>query len=135
MEQYTVDTHSLLWYVTDDSRLGSNANSVIESAENGEVNIIIPAIVLIEAVDILNKRRVIYDPTDLLNRLTQTPQFIIKDLDWEIITLFKDYAPPDPTIKVTIHDKIIIVTAQCYGSIPIITKDNKIQKVYSSTIW
>lgn len=135
MEQYVIDTHPLLWYVTDDSRLSSQANSVIEKAEAGEINIIVPAIVLIEAIDVLNKRRIIYDSTELLNWLSQNSQFIIKNLDWEIINLFKDYRSPKPEIKINNHDQIIIVTAQCFGGIPIITKDSDIQQVYPSTIW
>lgn len=132
MEQYVIDTHSLLWYVTDDSRLSSQANSVIERAEAGEINIIVPAIVLIEAIDVLNKRRIIYDPTELLNWLSQNPQFIIKNLDWDILILFKNY---NPSIPKESHDKIIIVTAQYFGNIPIITKAKDIRQVYSPTIW
>jgi len=132
MDQYVTDTHPLLWYVTDDNRLSSKANSLLERGEAGEVKIIIPAIVLIEAIDILNKRRIIYGPTELLNWLSQNPQFVIKNLDWDIIVLFKNYISPTPKDS---RDKIIIVTAQFYGNIPIITKDPDIQQVYPSTIW
>lgn len=132
MEQYVIDTHALLWYVTADARIGVQAKSVIEKAEAGEVKIILPAIVLIEAIDILNKRRVIYNIDDLLQWIDQIPQQEFKPLDWEIITFFKDYTPPEPKDS---HDKIIIVTAQHYGNIPIITKDNEIQRVYPLTIW
>ena len=53
MEKYVVDTHPLLWYVTDDNRLSFKANLLLERAEAGEIDIIVPAIVLIEAIDVV----------------------------------------------------------------------------------
>ena len=134
MEQYVIDTHPLLWYVSADTRIGTQARVVIEKAEAGEINIIVPAIVLIEAIDVLNKRRVIYDPTELLNWLSQNPHFIIQYLDLDIINLYKDYSLPLPNVKLNGHDKIIVVTAQFFNNISIITKDPDIQQVHS-TIW
>ncbi|PJA02098.1 hypothetical protein COX73_02600 [bacterium (Candidatus Gribaldobacteria) CG_4_10_14_0_2_um_filter_36_18] len=134
MEQYVIDTHPLLWYVVDDNRLGTQAEAVIKRAEAGEINIIVPAIVLIEAIDVLNKRRIIYNPAELLNWLSQNPQFIIKNLDLDIINLYKDYSSPLPNVKLKGHDRIILITAQFFNNAPIITKDTDIQQVHS-TIW
>jgi len=108
MEQYVIDTHPLLWYVVDDNRLGTQAEAVIKRAEAGEINIIVPAIVLIEAIDVLNKRRIIYNPAELLNWLSQNPQFIIKNLDLDIINLYKDYSSPLPNVKLKGHHRIIL---------------------------
>jgi len=132
MEQYVIDTHALLWYVSADSRISSRARLVIERAEAGEVKIIVSTIVLAEAIDILNKKRVIYNVDELLLWVDQIPQCEIKSLDREIINLFKDYNPSNLT---DIHDKIVIVTAQCSGNAPIVTKDRVIQKIYPSTVW
>lgn len=132
MEQYVIDTHPLLWYVSADERIGSEAKRIIGEAEAGEINIIVPAIVLIEAIEVLNKRRIIYNVDDLLQWLYQTPQFIIKNLDLDIINLFRNYFPPD--VKLKSHDKIIVVTAQFFNNAPIITKDCNIREVHS-TIW
>ena len=132
MEQYVVDTHPLLWYVAADSRISSQAKAVLDKAEAGEVKIIVPAIVLIEAIDILKKGRIIYDVNNLLEWIEQIPHHEIKNLDWDIITLFKDYTPSIPKDS---HDKIIIITAQHFGNIPLITKDGDIQRTYSPTIW
>jgi len=134
MEQYVIDTHPLLWYVSADTRIGSKAKVVIEKAEAGEVNIIVPAIVLIEAIEVINKRKVIYDIDELLNWLNQNPQFIIKNLDSDIINLYKNYKSPDPRIKLKGHDKIIIVTAQFFNNALIITKNRNIRRIHP-TIW
>ena len=134
MEQYVVDTHPLLWYLAADERIGDDAKRILEKSEAGEINIIVPAIVLIEAIDVLNKRRIIYNPAELLNWLSQNPQFIIKNLDLDIINLYKDYSSPLPNVKLKGHDRIILITAQFFNNAPIITKDTDIQQVHS-TIW
>jgi PIN domain nuclease of toxin-antitoxin system len=132
MEQYVIDTHPLLWYVSADARIGTQAKLVIEKAEAGELKIILPAIVLIEAIDILNKRRIIYNVDNLLQWIEQIPHYEVKNLDWDLITLFKNYTSPVPKDSL---DKIIILTAQYFGNIPIITKDKDIRQTYSPTIW
>lgn len=132
MEIYIVDTHPLLWYVADDPRIGVNAKAILERAEAGEIQIIVPAIVLVEAIDILNKRRLQYDPTELLVQLRARPQFVIHDLNYQLIEFFKDC--PQFLINES-HDRLIVVTAQLYGNVPILTKDEKIQQNYSSTVW
>ena len=132
MAQYVIDTHPLLWYLSGDERIGPEARRILDYAEAGKVEIIVPAIVLIEAIDILNKKRIVYNLNNLLRWIEQIPQHEIKNLDWEIITLFKDYTFTSPKDS---HDKIIIITAQLFGNAPIITKDTDIKEVYSPTIW
>ncbi len=134
MEKYVVDTHPLLWYVTDGNRLSFKANLLLERAEAGEIDISVPAIVLIEAIDVLNKGRIVYNVDDLLQLIYQTPQFIIKNLDIDIINLYRNYFPSLPNTKLDGHDKIVVVTAQFFNNLPIITKDPDIQKVHP-TIW
>ncbi|PIV64457.1 MAG: hypothetical protein COZ37_07060 [bacterium (Candidatus Ratteibacteria) CG_4_10_14_3_um_filter_41_18] len=134
MKQYVTDTHPLLWYVSADAQIGSKAKVIIEKAEAGEINIIVPAIVLIEAIDVLNKKRIIYNIGDFFQWIDQIPHHEIKNLDLDIINLYKDYLSPLPSVKLKSHDKIIVVTAQFFNNLPIITKDPDIQKVYP-TIW
>ena len=132
MEQYVIDTHSLLWYVSADTRIGTQAKAVIEEAEAGEIKIIVPAIVLIEAIEVIKKGRIVYNIDDLLQWIDQIPWHEIKNLNLEIINLYKNYSS---FIKLESHDKIIIVTAQYFNNSPIITKDPDIQEAYQSTIW
>lgn len=61
MSNYVADTHALLWYLTDDDRLGEQANLIFEETEQGEHLIIVPTIVLVESLDIIEKKRVSYD--------------------------------------------------------------------------
>jgi PIN domain nuclease of toxin-antitoxin system len=132
MEQYVIDTHPLLWHVSADTQIGAQARALIERAEAGEINIIVPAIVLIEAIEIIRKGKVVYNIDELLQQINQRSNFIVKNLDSDIITAYKNYLP---SIKLDIHDKIIIITAQYFGNTPIITKDEHIRQAYSPTIW
>ena len=53
---YVVDTHALIWYLTDDERLGSEAKKVLESIDKEKDIGVIPTIVLIEALAIFEKK-------------------------------------------------------------------------------
>lgn len=47
-EQYVTDTHSLVWYLTNDKKLSARANAIFDAAEREETIIIIPAIAIAE---------------------------------------------------------------------------------------
>ena len=49
---YVTDTHSFLWYLSEDKRLSKNAKSVFDKAENDSAVIVIPTIVLAESLQI-----------------------------------------------------------------------------------
>ncbi len=51
---YVTDTHSLIWYFTEDPRLGKNALEVFEQTVEEDV-IIIPSIVLAEECSYLKR--------------------------------------------------------------------------------
>jgi len=61
MANYIPDTHALLWYLTDDNRLSKDANLIFDETEKGEHLIIVPTIVLVESLDVIEKKRVTYD--------------------------------------------------------------------------
>ena len=132
MAQYVVDTHALLWYLTADERIGKESKRILDKAEAGENEIILPAIVLIEAIEVIKKKRVIYNADELLFQISERSNFKVKSLDWEIITLYKNYPFAIPKDA---HDRIIIITAQYFGNLPIVTKDKEIKEVYSPTVW
>lgn len=50
--KYVVDTHSLVWYFAQDRRLSNKVRDILQDAERGRNEIIIPAIVLLETIDI-----------------------------------------------------------------------------------
>ena len=134
MEQYVIDTHALLWYLAGDARISKAAKEIIQKCEAGEFLILAPSIVLIESIEVINKRRIIYPIGDLFKYFENNPQFEIKPLDLSIIGPYRNYKCPDIAINLESHDKIIIVTSVIANNAPILTKDAKIQKVHP-TIW
>lgn len=48
MDTYVVDTHVLVWFITEDKRLSPIADQILTQAEAGEVQILVPTLVLAE---------------------------------------------------------------------------------------
>ncbi len=53
---YLIDSHTLFWFFSDDKRLSKNAKEILDEAEEGKVNIIIPSIIVLELMSILEKK-------------------------------------------------------------------------------
>ncbi len=45
---YLADSHALFWFLTQNPKLGKNAERAFIDAEQGKASIIIPSIVLVE---------------------------------------------------------------------------------------
>src|SRR3989344_4856775 len=126
---YVTDMHAFVWYLTDSPQLSKKARDVFDSADNGKNTIIIPAIVLLECIDIVDKKKVRLDFEDILLKLSQASNFVISEISWPLILEtnrikgFKD-----------IHDRVIVSTAYLFDA-DLISKDAVIKKFYKRTIW
>ncbi len=124
-----IDTHALIWYLTSDRRLSFEAESFLSRAEAGDVTIVIPAIVLLECMDIFEKGRVQFDFQALMLRITNARNFTIGSIDWNVILEterikgFKD-----------LHDRVIVATARLYDA-PLLSRDTLIRRLYAKTVW
>jgi len=127
---YITDTHALLWWFTDSPQISPTAAQLFKKCERGEIAIFIPSIVMAEALSIFDKRRLTFDFKKLFNRIHKSENFILVPLDFAILQKMVDL-----TDVPELHDKIIASTAK-YLSLPIITKDNRLQNLsYIKTIW
>lgn len=126
---YVTDTHSIIWYFTEDDQLSKNALKVFEqSVEEG--TIIIPAIVLAEIMFIAKKGKIPLTFKDTLNKIEKYENFDIVPLDIDIIEI-ADNIEAD----IEMHDKLIVGTA-IYFEAELITRDNLIKEAgIVSTIW
>jgi PIN domain nuclease of toxin-antitoxin system len=132
--RYVTDTHALIWHLTEDERLPLTCRTVFASADQSEVQIWIPAIVLVEAIYLAEKSRV---PSSLVERMLDAvapPRFgyMVAALDVNVarnlIQIPRDVVPDMP-------DRIIAATALTLGA-PLLTKDSKIRAVPGlTTIW
>ncbi len=128
---YVTDTHAFVWYLSsDEARLGSKARAAFDHAESGEATIIIPAVVLAEALHLAEKRRVQVRLEKVFGMVESALNYRFYPLDlaviqeaWELRKLKE------------IHDRVIVATAKHLG-LELITRDNMIrQSGYVPTIW
>ncbi len=126
---YVADTHAFIWYLADDKKLSRIARDVFDSADRGEVVIMVPAIVLLECIDIVDKKKVKVNFEEIVLKLSQASNFIISEVTWTLILEtnrvkgFKD-----------LHDRVIVATARLHDA-KLLSKDSVIKKVYTKAVW
>jgi PIN domain nuclease of toxin-antitoxin system len=99
--RYVVDTHALVWYLTQDRRLGSLAQQILD---DDNARLIIPAIVLAEAKHIADRKRVPLAFQQVLEHVTSSANMEIFPMGLAIVKLLPD--------NQDLHDAIIVATAR-----------------------
>jgi len=116
-----LDTHVLIWYFTGSKRLKRRAKEAIDDCINRGGKLLVPTIVLSEALDIAEKRKVEFDFQEMYRLISDNPFFEIIGFTTGIF---------DETLEIKdiqeIHDRIIVATAIFYSA-DIITKDKIIR--------
>ncbi len=126
---YVTDTHSLVWYFTDDSRLGKKALKSFEGTA-GEGRIIVPAVVMAEILFISRKGRVALGFAETIARIEAMDNFEIAPLDLDVLRMASSIEA-----DLEMHDKLIVATALCYDA-ALITRDDQITKSKTvKTVW
>ena len=114
---YVLDTHALIWYFTGSKKLTRKAKEVIDDCISKGGKLLVPTIVLSEALDIAEKGKVEFDFERMYQLINDNPAFQIIGFGTSIF---------DETLEVRdiqeIHDRIIVATARFYSA-DIITKD------------
>jgi len=126
---YVTDTHSIVWYFTEDPRLGMKALQAFEET-NKEGLIIIPAVVLAEIMFIAKKGRITLTFKETLRKIEEYENFDIASLDVEILKVADKME-----VDLEMHDRLVIATA-LYFNATLITKDRSIIDTgVCSTVW
>ena len=126
---YIADTHAFLWYLMDSPKLSKRAREIFDLCDRGEVTIVISALVLLEVMDILDKKKVDLDFEEIITKITQASNFIISEINLSLILEanrikgFKD-----------IYDRVIVSTAEIFDAY-LVSKDRIILKYYKKTVW
>ncbi len=127
---YVTDTHSFLWYLSEDKKLSKTAKSVFDEAEKGNATIVIPTIVLAESLHILEKERAIGKFGSIIRKIEIGWNYTTIPLDMRIIKRIEEL-----TKLPELHDRIIVASADILKA-GLITKDENIKKSdYVKTIW
>ena len=119
---YVIDTHILIWYFIGSKRLSNGLRQKIDAIRNVGGSLLVPTIVLAEALDIAEKRRVEFDFAEMYRLIQEEPEFEIIGFEFEIF----DEATHIKGIR-DIHDRIIAATANFYHA-GILTKDRIIKE-------
>ncbi len=124
MSRYVTDTHAFIWYLQSSVRLSTNANNVFKDADNGNHEIFVPSIVLVELIYLTEHKRIerklVTDAFDLLT--ADSANYIIAPLDIETARVLPDI---DRNKIPDMPDRVIASTARRL-SIPQITRDQRI---------
>ncbi len=96
--RYVVDTHTLVWHLTLDKRLGAQARRILDDESS---LLIVPSIVLAEAKYIADHKRIPLTFQEILDQVTTAPNVTIFPLDEFVI----NHLP-----EMEIHDGIIVAT-------------------------
>jgi PIN domain nuclease of toxin-antitoxin system len=126
---YVTDTHSILWYFTEDPRLSKRAFDVFEGTVR-EGFIIIPAVVLAEIMFIAKKGRITLTFKETLKKIERYENFDLTPLDVDILKVANKREA-----DLEMHDRLIVATA-LYFNATLITKDRQIGNAsICPTIW
>jgi len=129
MNKYVADTMAYILHL-EKRKLPEKIKIIFKNAENGDVTIIIPAIVIAEIGYLSEKQRIDIKLSDVVEHLKKTKMFIEQPLNMEIINAsFKIDDIPE------LHDRLIAGTAK-YFNYDLITNDPVIIKSKDiKTIW
>lgn len=127
-ETFVLDTHALVWYLTDDAKLSARAASLIEQSERGGLNMVIPTIVLAELLTIVEKKRVPLAMTTILDWMIACAGVLVSPLD---LLVFAEMLRIGHGLE--LHDRIIAATANQYG-VQVITRDPALSTTVQ-TVW
>lgn len=126
---YVADTHAFLWYLMDSPKLSKKAREIFDLCDNGQGTIIISVLVLLEVIDILDKKKVDLNFDEIITKIIQADNFIISEINLSLILEvnnvkgFKD-----------LYDRVIVSTAKIFDA-SLISKDRIIRNYYKKIIW
>jgi PIN domain nuclease of toxin-antitoxin system len=128
-----LDTHAVVWYLQDSKQLSPLARRTIEDEIRSAHDIYLSAISLIELTYLVERGRL---PAAALRQLQdaledETSGLLVASVDAAVANAIpgipRDVVPDMP-------DRIIAATA-LYLSVPLITRDRRIQSAGIRTIW
>jgi len=130
MTQACIDTHALVWHLSRPKRLGRAALRLLREAEAGRVEILVPAIVLIELTLLREAGRNVVGVPQVEALLAAQPAFQLQPLELtqaSEFVLLESLADP--------FDRLVVAAARSAGA-PLITADTLIdQSALVETIW
>ena len=128
---YVTDTHSLVWYLTDDPKLSTNAKRIFKKADDFQDHIFIPCIIFFELLYLIEKKRIALDLDGLIAMVSSSKNYRVEPLCLPIIQ--KSRMIPREKISDP-WDRLIAATSM-HLSFPLITRDQSLREIGLEVIW
>jgi PIN domain nuclease of toxin-antitoxin system len=127
------DTHAILWYLFQDTRLSQTAKNFFDTSANNAQEIGISGITLVEMVYLIERSRISPQAFSLLaSKLTQNNSLFVEiPID---VRIARALSAIDATQIPDMPDRIIAASALVY-KVPVISRDGKIRASSIQTIW
>ncbi len=126
---YVCDTHSIVWYFTEDARLSEAAMKAFDGTITEGV-IIVPSIVLAEIMFICRKGRITLTFEESLRKIEECENFQVASLDVDILRIVDTIQ-----VDMEMHDKLIVATTLHFGA-TLITRDRLMRDAQvCPTLW
>ena len=133
MIRAVADTHAVIWYLFQDSRLSLKARSYIEQVTLAGDQIAFSSITLAEIVYLTERNRIPVETFVQLLEIVDTGRSVWVEVPFDREVAFA-IQQVDRAQVPELPDRIVAATAFHLG-VPVITRDHKIQASNISTIW
>lgn len=122
---YVADTHAMVWYLFAQSRLGTDALTVLTDAAAGNARIFLPAVAVAEMIMVVEKRRI---PGITMSQLEIELELMRQSASYEFLPLLPDTVIQSRTLTAIpdIFDRLIVTESVRLG-LPLITGDTVIR--------
>lgn len=127
------DTHTIIWYLYSDSRLGKAASDFIDKTIAQGDHLAVSAISIAEMVYLVEKGKIPAGALNDLQTATANPKAILQHVPFDERLALKMAEVPRQNIP-DLPDRIIAATALFHG-IPILSRDSRIRLSGIETIW
>jgi PIN domain nuclease of toxin-antitoxin system len=133
LPRVVADTHTVLWYLYNDSRLSSTAGALLDQIDAVGDQIAMSSMVLAEVIYLIEKGRIATDAFDhILAALNRVDATLVKiPLDRLVVQAMRQI---DRAHVPELPDRIVAATALHLG-VPMISRDRKIKSSIVPTIW
>jgi len=122
---FVTDTHSLVWYMTDDPKLSAEGRAIFQKVDSAEEIVFIPCIVFFELVYLTEKRRISTAFDSFLDLVASSRNYKIEPLCLPIIE--KSRQIPRQSVSDP-WDRIIAATS-LHLDLPLITRDKSLRDI------
>lgn len=122
---FVTDTHSLVWYITEDPKLSIKAKEIFQKVDNFQDYIFIPCIVFFELLYLIEKKRIVVDFDSFLSMISSAKNYRIEPLCLPIIE--KSKIIPREIVSDP-WDRLIVATS-LHLNLPLITRDETLKKI------